>query len=98
MEMGFGKLRSKAIAVDAVLLHFVSEDSFGGIEQLRGALAVAAGGLESVLNEVAFIGADRSVERKARDGSGPFGSLQRRWQVVPVNDPGLAHQDCAFHH
>src|SRR5437879_1173231 len=76
--LSFGNLRSKTIAVDAVLLYFVSEYSFGGIEQLRGALAVAAGGLERVLNEIAFIGADRSIERKARDGSGSFGSLQRR--------------------
>src|SRR6266705_1105251 len=95
--MSCGKLSSKSIAVDAVLLYFVAEYSFGGIEQLRGALAVAAGGLECVLNEIAFIGADRSFKRKSRDGPGPFGSLQCRWQVVPVNDAGLAHQDGAFH-
>src|SRR5207253_11096703 len=91
------RLSPKAIAVDAVLLDLVTEYSFGGIEQLRGALAVAAGGLESVLNEIAFISADRSIERKARDGAGSFGSLQRRRQVMPVNDAGLAHQDGAFH-
>ena len=77
--MSCGKLSSKTIAVDAVLLYFVAEYSFGGIEQLRGALAVAAGGLESVLNEIAFISTHRSLERKPRDGPGPFGSLQRRW-------------------
>ena len=68
MAMNFGRLRSKTIAVDAVLLDFVAEYSFGGIEQLRGALTVAAGGFESVLNEIAFISADRSIERKPRDG------------------------------
>ncbi|SRR6266496_1256404 len=78
-SLALGKLRSKTIAVDAVLLYFVSEYSFGRIEQLRGALAVAAGRLERVLNEIAFIGANRSFERKPRDGAGRFGSLQCRW-------------------
>ena len=77
------RLSPKAIAVDAVLLDLVTEYSFGGIEQLRGALAVAAGGLESVLNEIAFISTDHSIERKPRDAPGPFGSLQRRWEMVP---------------
>src|SRR5438046_7085429 len=94
--MACANLRSKTIAVDAVLLYFVVEYSFGGIEQLRGALAVAAGGLQRVLNEIAFISTDRSFGRKSRDGPGRFGGLQCRWQVVPVNDAGLAHQDGAF--
>ena len=41
---------TKAVAVDAVLFDFVSQDAFGRVEQLRGALAISASRLQSILD------------------------------------------------
>src|SRR5688500_18080578 len=53
---GFG---SEAPGIDGVALRRVVEDAFGGVEQPRGFRAVAACGLERVLDEVALEGRHR---------------------------------------
>jgi len=58
---------AEAIAVDTVLLYFVSQDTFGRVEQLSRPLAISASCLKRVLNEVALVGANCGIQRKPRD-------------------------------
>src|SRR2546423_4214712 len=53
---------TKAVAINAVLLHLVADDALGGVEQFGGAGAVAACCFQHVLNQVLFVSADCGVE------------------------------------
>src|SRR2546423_1243771 len=81
---------AEAVAVNPVLLDLVAEDALGRVEQLGGFSAVAARGLECVLDDVALVGCDRLRERQARDRAGAFGGLQGRRQVMAVYDVRVA--------
>ena len=90
------RLATIPAAIDIVFLNLVADYSFGGVKQLRRPLAVAARGLERILNYVAFIGADCGIQRKPADGARSFRRLQGRRQVMAVDDAGLTNQDRAL--
>src|SRR5436190_9014425 len=52
------RLRTIAGAIDFILLNLVTEDSFGGIQKLRGAFAVSPRRFQRILNDVTFVGGD----------------------------------------
>src|SRR5712664_3150234 len=89
-------LRAVAVAVDTVLLDFISQDTFGRVEQLRRALAISASRLERILNEVALVGSNCAIQRKPRDRTGLFGSLERWREMMSVDYPSRANQHGAL--
>src|SRR6266404_837309 len=88
--------RAEAVAVDTVLLNFVSQDSFGRVEQLRRPLAISASRLQRILNEVALVGSNCAIQRKPRDRARLFGSLERGREMMSVDYPSRANQHCAL--
>jgi hypothetical protein len=62
-------LSPKALAIDSVVLDLVVDDPFRGTEQPSGLSAVAARGLERVLNEVLLVGCHGFPEGDLRHGT-----------------------------
>src|SRR5882724_3616539 len=87
---------AEAVAVDTVLLYFVSQDTLGRVEQLRRPLAIAASCLQRILNEVTLIGRHGAIERKPRDSARLLGSLQRGWKMMSVNYSRFTNQHRAL--
>ena len=58
--------------------------------------AVAAGALERVLDQVLLVGRERLLERLARERARDLRRLERRRQVVRVDDVAVAHQHGAL--
>src|ERR1044071_4217577 len=81
---------SESLTVNGSLLHLVAENALGGAEKFLGAGAGAARGLERIQYQVPFICADRRVKRQTRDGAALGSGLQRRRQVMPVNNMAIA--------
>src|SRR5262245_42515674 len=86
----------KASDIDAVLADLVVDHPLGSIEQSRRLRAVTACRFERVLNQVLLEAGNRVAQRHAGHGTGGFGGLQRRRQVMTVNDLAIAHQHGAF--
>src|SRR5258705_6500807 len=91
MKPGLGV---EAVAVDSILLNFIADDSFGGVEQFRRPFSATARCFQGINNYVALKRLNRRFEREASDRARTFSSLQRGREVMPVNDVGLANQHC----
>ena len=57
-EAAHARLSIEAVAVDPVLLNFITDDSFRGVEQLRCPLTAAARCFQRVHNDVSLKGLD----------------------------------------
>ena len=68
-EAAHARLNIEAVAVDPVLLNFITDDSFRGVEQLRCPLTAAARCLQRVHNDVSLKGLDSRFEREPRHGT-----------------------------
>src|SRR5262245_62975874 len=91
-----GKSASKTTTIDFVFFHFVAENPFGRVEQPGGARAIASCGLQRVLDQILLEGVDGLIQTHLGYSAGTFGGLQRRRQMVAVNDVALADQRRAF--
>jgi hypothetical protein len=88
--------RAEASTVNVVFLHFVSEDTFRGVEQLGRSLTISAGRLQSILNQITLVGAYRIVQRQPGYRAGLLSSLQRCRQVMAMDYYRFANQDRPF--
>src|SRR6266511_6408324 len=89
-------LSIEAVAINPILLDLVADDALSGIEQLRCSLTAAARGFQCIHNDVTFKSLNRRFERETRHGTRSFGGLQRRRQVMSVNNVGLTNQHRAL--
>src|SRR5262245_15728332 len=92
------KSASKTTIIDFVLFHFVAENSFCRVEQSSGARSIASRGLQRVLNQILLEGADGLIQTHPGHGAGSFSGLQRRRQMVAMNDVAFADQRRALDH
>src|SRR2546426_12434883 len=77
---------AEALAVDSVFPDLVANDTFRRMEQLRRLRAVATGGLQSILDQVAFKCLDGFRKRHLRHRSRALGSLQRGGPLIAMDD------------
>ena len=50
---------AEALTVDSVFSNFVTDDTFGGMQQLRSLSPITTRGLQGILNQVTFKGLNR---------------------------------------
>ena len=77
---------TEALAVDSVFPDLIANDTLRGMEELRGLRPVATGGLQGILDQVAFKRLDGFRERHLRHRSRALGSLQRGGQMIAMDD------------
>src|SRR5579862_2825829 len=82
----FKGLPLESVIVDAQVLDSVTQHSLARIEQPCGLRPVPAGRFERVLNQILLERIDRVAERDVGAGPGRFSRLQRRRQVMRVQD------------
>ena len=86
------RLGVEAVAVDPILLNFVADDSFGGVEQFGCPFSATARCFQGINNYVALKRLNCRFEGETSDRARTFCCLQRGWEVMPVNNVGLTNQ------
>lgn len=84
-ESGSGS-GAEAPAVDSVFPDLIANDTLRRMEELRRLRPIATGGLQGILDQIAFKRLDGFRKRYLRHCSRAFGSLQRGGQMIAMDD------------